>query len=57
MEKVSVQDLAPGMAIGREVVSREGVVLLEKGARLTPANIAVLLRRDVPFVYIEAEKG
>jgi len=53
MEKVNVQDLTPGLTVGREVVSREGVVLLEKGARLTQAHSAILLRREVPFVYIE----
>jgi hypothetical protein len=55
MEKMNVQDLTPGLAVGREVVSREGVVLLEKGVRLTQTHIAILLRRDVPFVYVENE--
>ncbi len=55
MEKVNVQELTPGLAVGREVVSPEGVVLLEKGMRLTQAQIAILLRRDVPFVYIEKD--
>ncbi len=56
MEKVNVQDLTPGLTLGREVVSREGVVLLEKGVRLTQAQIAILLRRDVPFVYVEDQQ-
>ena len=55
MIRLSVAELAPGMLVGREVVSREGVVLLEKGVRLTAAQIAILQRREVPFVYVEEE--
>jgi hypothetical protein len=57
MKKISVQELKPGSVLGREVVSREGVVLLEKGGRLTKTAIATLLRRDVPFVYVEEQTG
>lgn len=53
MQKVNVKDLTPGLVVGREVVSREGIVLLDKGVRLTQAQIAHLLRREVPFVHIE----
>jgi hypothetical protein len=42
MKKISVQELKPGSVLGREVVSREGVVLLEKGGRLTKTAIATL---------------
>lgn len=56
MRKMIVQDLTPGLVLGREVISREGVILLEKGGRLTQAHISSLLRRDVPFVYIEEQE-
>lgn len=56
MKKMTVQELTPGLVVGREVVSREGIVLLEKGGRLTQAHIAGLLRREVPFVYIEEQE-
>lgn len=53
MKKMTVDELTPGLVVGREVVSREGIVLLEKGGRLTQAHIACLVRREVQFVYIE----
>ncbi|MDT8904023.1 hypothetical protein [Anaeroselena agilis] len=56
MKKMVVEALTPGMVVAREVVSREGVVLLEKGGRLTQAHIAILTRREVPFVYIKKEE-
>jgi hypothetical protein len=56
MKKMTVQELTPGLVVGREVVSREGVVLLEKGGRLTQAHIACLIRREVPFVFIEEQE-
>jgi hypothetical protein len=55
MKKMPIQELTPGLVLGRTVVSREGVALLEKGGRLTQTAIAILLRRDVPFVYIEEQ--
>lgn len=56
MKKVSVQELTPGAVVAREVLSPEGVVLLEKGVRLTQTHIANLLRREVPYVYVEDEE-
>ncbi len=56
MKKVSVQELTPGTVIAREVLSPEGVVLLDKGMRLTQAHIASLVRREVQSVFIEEER-
>ncbi len=56
MKKMTIQELKPGLVVAREVVSREGIVLLEKGGRLTQAHIASLLRREVPYVYIKEQE-
>lgn len=55
MKKVDVKDLCPGMIVCREVVSPEGVVLLEKGMCLTLAQITILNRRGVQYVCIDGQ--
>ncbi|MDT8902901.1 HD-GYP domain-containing protein [Anaeroselena agilis] len=53
MRKISVQDLSPGMLIDKEVISEEGVVLLERGTRLTHWQIANLRNWRVPCVFVD----
>jgi hypothetical protein len=53
MKKLYAHELSPGMLIGREVMSGAGMVLLEKGTRLTQSQINQLLKWGVSFVYVE----
>lgn len=53
MKKLSVQDLVPGMIVDREVISEEGVVLLERGTRLTPWQITNLRSWQIPHILID----
>ncbi len=54
MTKVATQDLRPGMVTGREVLSDNGVVLLESGTTLTSWQIANLQNWRIPAVEIAA---
>lgn len=53
MSRVSIHDLAPGMIVGRAVMTREGRILLESGARLTRAIIVSLHFWGIHSIYIE----
>lgn len=55
MKRVSLLDLAPGMIVGREVLSREGTILLEKGVRLTRGKIVTLHYWGVQSLCIEED--
>lgn len=57
MRRVSTKDLTPGMFVGREVTSGDGVVLLDCGVRLTNAQIAYLQNWCVPYIYVDDSKG
>lgn len=52
MKKTAVKDLIPGMLVNRDVLSGDGVVLLEKGTRLTAWQIANLRHWPIPHIYI-----
>ena len=52
MKKVATKDLIPNMVISREVLSGDGLVLLEKGARLSESQIANLRKWLIPYIYI-----
>lgn len=52
MKKVATKDLTPNMVISREVLSGEGLVLLEKGTRLSESQIANLRKWPIPYIYI-----
>lgn len=53
MRKVYIKNLSPGMCTGREVMSKTGVVLLERGVRLTQLHISHLQNWGVYYVYID----
>jgi len=57
MRKVNIGELVPGMVVSREVMSREGITLLEKGMVLTRSQIVNLHYWGVRFIYIEEEPG
>ncbi len=57
MTKVATQDLRPGMVIGREVVTDDGVVLLESGTVLTAWQITNLHNWRIPAVDIAAAEA
>lgn len=52
MKKIATKDLREGMVTGREVLSGDGVVLLEKGTRLSIWQIANLRNWLIPSVFI-----
>ena len=52
MRCIKTTDLTPGMMVGREVVSREGITLLDKDAYLTKTQIDKLLSWGVQFICI-----
>ncbi len=52
MKIIATQDLVPGMVIGREVLTPDGVVLLEKGTCLSEWQIANLRNWQIPHVHI-----
>lgn len=56
MKKTAVKDLIPGMLVDREVLSGDGVVLLEKGTRLTTWQIANLRNWQIPYIYIAGKR-
>jgi hypothetical protein len=53
MKTIAVKDLVPGMLVARDVVSEQGMVLLNGGTCLTPNLIANLQKREVVSVCIE----
>jgi putative nucleotidyltransferase with HDIG domain len=53
MQCVNIKDLSPGLRVGREVMSGEGLVLLEKGTRLTAQQIASLQVWNIPVIYVD----
>ncbi|MDR3561126.1 MAG: hypothetical protein P4N59_06770 [Negativicutes bacterium] len=53
MKKVVISEALPGMLVGREVISEQGVVLLDRGTHLTQAHISCLQRRGITLLYVE----
>lgn len=53
MKKIYTAKLSPGMQVGKEIVAETGMVLIEKGVRLTQFMIASLEKWGIPFVQIE----
>jgi hypothetical protein len=52
LKKTAVKDLIPGMIVNRDVLSGDGIVLLEKGTRLTAWQIANLRNWPISHIYI-----
>lgn len=57
MKKTAVKDLVPGMLVSREVLSGNGVVLLESGTRLTDWQIVNLRNWRIDHIYILADNN
>jgi len=55
LKKIAVKDLIPGMLVSREVLSGEGIVLLEKGTCLTTWQIANLRNWRISHIHIIAD--
>ena len=53
LQAYAVENLTPGMTVGRDVISFDGDMLLRKGQVLTNESICSLLARPVFSVYIE----
>lgn len=53
LQAYAVENLTPGMTVGRDVISFDGEMLLRKGQVLTNERICSLLERPVFSVYIE----
>ena len=56
MRFIQTTDLIPGMMVGREVVSRDGITLLDENACLTKTQIDQLLCWGVQFLCINDER-
>ena len=53
LQAYAVENLRPGMIVGRDVIEFDGGVLLGKGQKLTSESICSLLARPIFSVYIE----
>jgi len=53
MKMLAVGFLTPGMLVARDVITEQGMVLLNHGTCLTQVHIVNIRKRDVPFVYVE----
>ena len=53
LQAYAVENLRPGMIVGRDVIEFDGGVLLRKGQKLTKENICSLLDRPIFCIYIE----
>ena len=55
MKMMPVGFLTAGMLVARDVISEQGMFLLNSGTCLTQVHIVNLQKRDVPFVYVEED--
>ena len=53
LQAYAIENLRPGMMVGRDVIELDGGVLLRKGQKLTKENICSLLDRPIFCIYIE----
>jgi putative nucleotidyltransferase with HDIG domain len=53
VKKIPVDELIPGMIVDRQVVSPDGVILIEKGIRLTSWQITNLRNWQIPAIFID----
>ena len=54
MKKVNVAEVKSGMVLAREVISSQGMVLLDKGVCLSTSQIAMLRKWGIFHLYVRA---
>ncbi|MDJ0819387.1 MAG: hypothetical protein QNJ58_24500 [Desulfobacterales bacterium] len=57
MLNLAIEDLKPGMILARPVRNRQGVLLLEAGARITKKNIRIFKSWGVNEVIIQGRRS
>ncbi len=57
MINLNIEDLKPGMILAQPVRNRQGVLLLEAGARITGKNIRVFKSWGVKEIPIKGERS
>jgi HD-GYP domain-containing protein (c-di-GMP phosphodiesterase class II) len=57
MKKVSLNELAPGMILARDVILDDGRFLLLKGFTIKDRYLEKIRLYNVPYVYVEDEIG
>ena len=55
MQRIPLVDAQPDMALARDLVNDQQMLLLKKGVRLNAKNIRMLKSWGVPFIEIESE--
>jgi hypothetical protein len=54
VKKITVAEVESGMVLAREVVSAQGMILLDKGVCLSAAQIATLRKWGILHLYVQA---
>ena len=54
MKKITVAEVESGMVLAKEVVSSQGMILLDKGVCLSAAQIATLRKWGILHLYVQA---
>jgi len=57
MRLVHTKDLTPGMIVGCDVISEDGVILLAKGVCLSKSHIATLQNLGITMLYVDTEES
>ena len=55
MIKLNIEDLKPGMVLAQPVRNRQGVLLLEAGAKITKKNIRIFKSWGVSEIIIKGD--
>ena len=54
MKKIAVAEVESGMVLAKEVVSSQGMILLDKGVCLSDSQIATLRKWGIVHLYVQA---
>jgi hypothetical protein len=57
MINLKIDDLKPGMILDQPVRNRQGVLLLEAGARITPKNIRIFKSWGVTEIAVRGDRS
>ena len=55
MQKLSLDEVKAGMILAKDVVLKDGRILLLKGFTIKPRYISKLKSYDVPYIYVEKD--
>nr|WP_320147787.1 hypothetical protein [uncultured Anaeromusa sp.] len=54
MKKITVAEVESGMVLAKEVVSSQGMILLDKGVCLSGSQITTLRKWGISHLYVQA---